>query len=198
MVVRCSLSSHDTLSCPWICASIVANGLIGKRTARRCLEYLVKVAPIPCFDRETFGSPEFPGYPYEQMTRSQTPVVTLNTCLSAFRSAAFQKIQSVGFRLLSLKRDQVYPMTTTLHFSGLNTDPPFSFHLASDPRRRVCPQVSLLPCRLDFRQVGLAPFCTHPLGNINQFHPYSGNPEVPSLARHEHLPCYASILWQQL
>ena len=26
--------------------------------------------------REAFGSPEFPDYPSEQMTRSQTPVVT--------------------------------------------------------------------------------------------------------------------------
>ena len=70
-----------------------------RRTPIRYLECLDKVAPEPCFDRETFGSPEFPGYPLEQMTRSQTPVVTLNTCLGAFRSAAFQNIKSVGFRL---------------------------------------------------------------------------------------------------
>jgi len=44
--------------------------------AQRCLEYLGKVAPVPLFNRETFGPPEFPGYPYEQMTRSQIPVVT--------------------------------------------------------------------------------------------------------------------------
>ncbi len=61
-------------------------------------------------------------------------------------------------------------MTTTLHFSGLNTDPLFLIHLASDSRYRVYPQVSLLPCRLDSRQVGLVLFNTHPLGNTNQFH----------------------------
>ncbi len=76
-------------------------------------------------------------------------------------------------------------MTTTLHFSGLNTNPVFLFHLASNSRYRVCPQDSLLPCRLDFRQVGLVPLNTHPLGNINQFHLFSENPKVPNLSRHK-------------
>ncbi len=75
-------------------------------------------------------------------------------------------------------------MTTTIHFSGLDTDPLFLIHLASDSRYRVYPQVSLLPCRLDFRQMGLVSCDTHPLGNTNQFHPFRGNPEAPSLARH--------------
>ena len=65
-----------------------------------------------------------------------------------------------------------------------DTDPLILIHLASDSRYRVCPQVSLLPCRLDFEQVGLVSLNTHPLGNTNQFHPVSGNPEAPSLARH--------------
>ena len=82
-------------------------------------------------------------------------------------------------------------MTTTLHFSGLNTDPAFLIHLASDSRHRVCPQVSLLPCRPDFRQVGIERFGSHPLGNTNQFHPFPGNPEAPDLARHEH----AFVMW---
>ena len=81
-------------------------------------------------------------------------------------------------------------MTTTIHFSGLNTDPLILIRLASDSRYRACPQVSLLPCRLDFWQMGLASFNTHPLGNTNQFHPFPENPEAPSLARHKHLPCY--------
>ena len=76
-------------------------------------------------------------------------------------------------------------MTTTLHFSGLNTDPLFLIHLASDSRCRVYPQVSLLPCRPDFSQVGLVLFNTHPLGNTNQFHLFSENPEVPNLSRHK-------------
>jgi len=45
------------------------------------------------------------------------------------------------------------------------------FHLASDARYRVCPQVSLLPCWLSFRQVGLEPFGSHPLGNNSLFQP---------------------------
>jgi len=80
-------------------------------------------------------------------------------------------------------------MTTTIHFSGLNTDPLFLIHLASDSRCRVYPQVSLLPCRLDFRQMGLVSIDTHPLGNTNQFHLFPENPEAPSLARHKDLPC---------
>jgi len=75
-------------------------------------------------------------------------------------------------------------MTTTIHFSGLNTDPLFLLHLASDSRLQACPQVSLLPCWLNFGQMGLASFDTHPLGNTNQFHPFIGNPKAPSFARH--------------
>ena len=122
-----------------------------------------------CFGKETIGSPEFPGYPHEYMTWSQTPVVTLNTCLDAFRSTAFQLLHTVGFPLSI----QVYPMTTTLHFSGLNTDPVALIHLASDPRYQVYPQASLLPCWLSFRQVGLESLDPHPLGNVNPFHPTS-------------------------
>ena len=80
-----------------------------------------------------------------------------------------------------------YPMTTTIHFSGLNTDPAFLIHLASDSRLRACPQVSLLPCWISFRQVGLVTLSvTHPLGNTCQFHPREGNPETPDLARYEY------------
>ena len=42
--------------------------------AGSCLGKVSPVKPFSC--REAFGSPEFPGYPLEQMTRSQTPVVT--------------------------------------------------------------------------------------------------------------------------
>ena len=59
----------------------------------------LKVTPEPYLYRETSGPPEFPGYPHEYMTRSQTPVVTLNAGHNALRSAAFQQIQTVGFPL---------------------------------------------------------------------------------------------------
>ena len=78
-------------------------------------------------------------------------------------------------------------MTTTIHFSGLNTYPAFLIHLASDSRYRVYPQVSLLPCWLGVRQMGLVSLSvTHPLGNTCQFHPCEGNPKAPDLARHEY------------
>ena len=142
------------------------------RTTHRCLEYLGKAAPLPLFNRETFGSPEFPGYPFELMIRPQIPVVTSILAMS-LRSAALQKLHSVGFPLIFLYSNQVYPVTTTIHFSGLYTDPLFLIHLASDSRCRVCPQVSLLPCRPDFEQMGLVYLYTHPLGNTSQFHPLS-------------------------
>ena len=78
-------------------------------------------------------------------------------------------------------------MTTTIHFSGLNTYPAFLIHLASDSRYWVGPQISLLPCWISFKQVGLVSLSvTHPLGNTCQFHPFEGNPKAPDLSRHEH------------
>ena len=48
-------------------------------------------------------------------------------------------------------------MTTTIHISGLNTDPAPLIHPAPDSRYRVCLRISLLSCRLSFTQAGLAP-----------------------------------------
>jgi len=97
-------------------------------------------------------------------------------------------LPSSAFKLSAFTSNitEVYPMTTTIHFSGLNTDPVFLIHLASDSRYRACPQVSLLPCWISIRQVGLVRLSlTHPLGNTSQFHPCEGNPEAPDLTRHE-------------
>ena len=91
----------------------------------------------------------------------------LISCQNAIRSAAFRQIQTVGF----LPKFWDYPLSTTIHVSGLNTDPAFLIHLASDSHYWVYPQASLLPCWLGFRQVGLELLSSHPLGNINQFHP---------------------------
>ena len=122
--------------------------------------------------RETIGPPEFPGYPRKYMIWSKTPVVTLNTFHDVFWSVAFQCIQTVGFHF---QYGRSYPMTTTIHFSGLNTAPAFLIHLASDSLHRVDPQVSLLPRGIRFRQVGLVSLSvTHPLSNICQFHPCKG------------------------
>jgi len=79
-------------------------------------------------------------------------------------------LQAVDFQLI-LALLALSFRTTTIHISGLYTDPPFLIHLASDLHHWFCPQASLLPCWLGFRQMGLAPYNgTHPLANINQFH----------------------------
>ena len=142
------------------------------RALHKAWSCLVKVSPFKPFSgREAFSPPEFPGYPRKQMTRSQTPVVTpmlaILTAHQGLLSSSACRLSTFHWSL----HNQLYPMTTTIHISGLYTDPPFLIHLASNSRHRVCPQVSLLPYWLGFWQVGLAPNCgTHPLGNINQFH----------------------------
>jgi len=65
----------------------------------------------------------------------------LYTCHGAYKSAAFHRIQSVGFRPgtrdLSL-------WTTIIHFSGLNTGPAISLRPAPDLRYRFCLWTSLM------------------------------------------------------
>ncbi len=127
----------------------------------------MKVAPTSLY-KEAICSPEFPSYPHECMTRSQTPVVTCSLAITLTGLLPFVPFHAVGFHPycgLSFR-------TTTIHVSGLNTDPASLIHLASDSRYRVCPQFSLLPCRLSFGQAGLGPDGPHPLGIINQFQSY--------------------------
>ena len=83
------------------------------------------------------------------------PGGVLNARRSASRTTAFQRVHAVGF--LSLR-------TTTLHISGLNTEPAPLIRPASDSRYRVCPRTSLLACWLDFSQVGLGPCRPSPTG----------------------------------
>ncbi len=118
VVVRFSLSSHDTPLRPLICVSTIPVDSPISRTAHQCLEYLVKVAPLPLFNRETFGPPEFPGYPLDQMTRSKTPVVTSMLAMTHRKPAAFQKIQPVGFP------------PTAHELSGLSNDHHYTFFRA--------------------------------------------------------------------
>jgi len=113
------------------------------------------------------------------------PGGNLNTRLIAFRSAAFQDIQTVGFHH---QNSMAYPLSATVHFSGLNTGPVPSLHPAPDFRCRICLWISLPACRLRFSRVGLSQLillsaraspakrliacalCDHPLGNIIEFH----------------------------
>jgi hypothetical protein len=78
--------------------------------------------------KETGGSPEFPDYPSEPMPRSQTPVVS---CLLALAQTGWLPSEhwiSSAFSPVA----QTYPLTTTLHFSGLNSA---ACVLASPPLR---------------------------------------------------------------
>src|SRR6266446_1304786 len=81
------------------------------------------------------------------------PGGVLNARRSASRTAAFQRVHAVGF--LSL-------WTTTLHISGLNTEPAPLSHPPSDSRDRAYPRTALLTCWLDFGQVGLGPYRPSP------------------------------------
>ena len=55
-------------------------------------------------------------------------------------------------------------MTTTIHISGLNTEPAPLIHPASDSRYRAYPRISLLTCWLSSSQVGLGPLRPSPTG----------------------------------
>ena len=71
--------------------------------------------------KEACGPPKSPSYPYECMPWSQTPVVSQTHRHSAPRTAAFRRMQSVGFPL-PLHRESIL-LTTTTSISGLNTQP---------------------------------------------------------------------------
>jgi len=59
-------------------------------------------------------------------------------------------------RRLSSADSGFIPLTTTIHFSGLNTGPVSSLHPAPDSRYRACLWISLPACRLRFNRVGLS------------------------------------------
>ena len=77
-------------------------------------------------------------------------------------------------------------MTTTLCISELNdaayTLAPSGF----EPPLLASTRTSLLACSLDFSQVGLGHnSCPHPLGNNNEFHALTLNPNASGLARRD-------------
>ncbi len=81
-------------------------------------------------------------------------------------------------------------MSTTIHISGLNTEPVSLFPLASDSRYRAYPQSSLPACRLRFSWMGLESLSTltHWV-TITNFLPRGGIPKVSDLPRHEDDSC---------
>ena len=141
-------------------------------------------------DMETFGSPKFPSYPLKSMPWSQTPGGDLDTCHGASRSAAFRALQGVGFHLHS----QAYPMTTTIPFSGLNTEPGFLLRPASYSGCPACTWTSLPSGWLTFARVGLSHLrSTHWITITNfipilrgfpRFRAYLGTRSVLWYARH--------------
>ena len=102
--------------------------------------------------------------------------ITYAGLLPSVRSTTSAFSQSLG----------IIPMTTTIHFSGLNTQPASLFHPASDSPLGVCPRTSLLTWWLTFSQVGLESLLilTHWV-TISSFIPPSGNPNDLSLSRHD-------------
>ena len=102
----------------------------------------------------------------------------------AYRTAAFRSAERR--RLSPLVAQKVIPMTTTIHISGLNTQPASLIHPASDSRLRFCPRTSLLTWWLTFGQVGLESLLilTHWV-TISSFIPPGGNPNDLSLTRHD-------------
>ena len=155
--------------------------------------------------KEAFGPPKSPSYPHECMPWSKTPVVSQAHRHSAPRTAAFRRMQSVGFPL-PLHREIIL-MTTTKSISGLNTQPvehPGIFgasliHPASYSHYWVCTWTSLSRQRRDwlhFDQVGLElqPALTHWV-TISNFIPPLGNPNDLGLAWHEHPLIHTFRLW---
>ena len=77
-------------------------------------------------------------------------------------------------------------MTTTMCISELNDA---AYTLAPSgfaPPLLASTRTSLLACSLDFGQVGLGHnSCPHPLGNNNEFHALTPNPNASGLARRD-------------
>jgi len=103
--------------------------------------------------RRHFGSQKFPSPLCTHMIRSKTPVVSRMLAFIAFKTAAFRSNQTVGFGSLCFAS----LLSTTIHISGLYTDPARLFHPASDARYRVCLWTSLPTCWLGFDRVGMRP-----------------------------------------
>jgi hypothetical protein len=130
------------------------------------------------------GEPEaeFPRYPRECMPWSQTPVVSLMLAITYAGLLPSAQLTPSAFSHTSGN----IPVTTTIHFSGLNTQPAFLIHPASDSPLRVGPRTSLLIWWLTFNQVGLESLLilTHWV-TFSNFILLSRIPNDLSLSRHD-------------
>ena len=71
--VRCSLSAPNTLVAPLLSLTYQVRALLS--SARTPPHWLTGALDRITFAKETFGSPKFPGYPFDCRPCSQTPVV---------------------------------------------------------------------------------------------------------------------------
>ena len=127
-------------------------------------------------DRWLSHVPEFPLWLHAPLS---DPGGVLDPRPAASRTAAFRRLQTVGFPLNDLLRDIL--LSTTIHISGLNhaacvlATPGFVRPLTGRHAG------SLLTGWLGVSQVGLAPYGSHLLGNNNQFPGFSPIPKVSGL-----------------
>jgi hypothetical protein len=147
----------------------------------------VLVAPVTPFPamcpKETGGSPEFPDYPSERMPRSQTPVVPRPLALTRTGLLPSRHWIPSAFRPVA----RTYPLTTTIHFSGLNSAAcALALPLLRTPPLGDRPLVRLPTRWLAFGRVGFAGSRqrTHwvTLTIFKGCHPYSF---IPVLSRHD-------------
>jgi len=113
---------------------------------------------------EIVGSPKFPGYPFEHMIWSQTPVVSHELTIYAHETAAFRVMKPVGFP----KRTKFahYPYCPQLYiFRGsIQTLRP-RFPQLRTPVAGVAREVHYCPTGY-----ALGRWDLHPLGNNIEFH----------------------------
>ena len=129
------------------------------------------------------------------MPWSQTPVVS---CMLAIAHSGL--LPSVQLTPSAFSHTSgIIPMTTTIHISGLNTQPASLIHPASYSHYWVCTWTSLLTCWLDFCQVGLElqPALTHWV-TISNFIPPFGNPNDLGLTWREYPLIHTTTLENSL
>ena len=150
---------------------------------RRPVNAWVLVVPVTLHPamapKETGGSPEFPGYPFAHMPRSQTPVVSCPLALS--RAGLLPSQACIWSALSPIVR--THSFTTTIHFSEFND----AACVLASPLLRTAPfstrsSVRLPTWWLAFGRVGLE-YSSHPLGNVDMFQevsPLFSRPEFSS------------------
>jgi hypothetical protein len=157
-------------------APVWAHGL--GEAPRSCQGFWSSGPPIRALCAETGGSPKFPSSPYEDMPRSQTPVVSCALALPhpGLRPSGActpSALTAIPLRLSSCPRLYI--------FRGSIPRPASSLPPASYAHCWAGTWSSLLTCWLGVRQVGLEPRGSHPLGNLNQFYRISPTPKVSGL-----------------